>query len=153
MYDRDALRASNSARLETAFGASRMRWRSLVCGIMRVKWVRFTLVFAGSISLEMVVTQFSFNSLQPRLPMFGGVLLRYTHSFFYSSVYCGPIPLVVTMGCAGVGICYVLEGSYAGVGWGVVGCVCSIFGFYISCFSMVCCICLMLVCGGGRIFV
>jgi hypothetical protein len=58
--------ASISARLATAFGASRMRWRSFVGGSIRLNNFRFTLVFAGFISFAITVVQLSDWSFHPR---------------------------------------------------------------------------------------
>jgi hypothetical protein len=83
-----AFSASISARLDTAFGASRMRWRSLVGAWMCLKSVKSTLVFAGSISLAITVLQFTVCSFHPRRLCARDMLLTYAHSFLSSSVYC-----------------------------------------------------------------
>jgi hypothetical protein len=83
-----AFSASISARLEIAFGASRMRWRSLAGALMRLKSVKSTLLFSGSISLAITVLQFTFYSFHPRRLCAWDMLLTYTHYFFSSSVYC-----------------------------------------------------------------
>jgi hypothetical protein len=84
--DLDVLRASRSARLATGEGASKIRWRSWVVGVIRLKLRRSTRVFAGSISLVIIVAQESVYSCHQRFPWADYVLLRYTHSFFSASV-------------------------------------------------------------------
>ena len=93
-----AFNASISARLEIAFGASRMRWRSLAGALMRLKSVKSTLLFAGSISLAITVLQFTFYSFHPRRLCAREMLLTYTQSFLSSSVYC----VVISMLRAGI---------------------------------------------------
>jgi hypothetical protein len=86
--DLEAFSASISARLDIALGASRMRWRSFVGALMRLKSVKSTLVFAGSISFAITVLQSTFYSFHPRRLCARDMLLTYTHNFFSSSVYC-----------------------------------------------------------------
>ena len=66
-YDLVALRASNSALLATAFGASSTRWRSTFVGVTRVNSFRLTLEFLGSITLPISFCQPSGWSIHPRL--------------------------------------------------------------------------------------
>jgi hypothetical protein len=84
--DLEAFRASRRARLATGEGASRMRWRSWVVGMIRWKVCSSTRVLVGSISLDIVVAHDSFCSCHLLLPCASLVLLRYTHSFLSSSV-------------------------------------------------------------------
>ena len=83
-----AFSASISARLEIAFGASRMRWRSLAGALIRLNSVKSTLLFVGSISFAITVLQSTVYSIHPRRLCARDMLLTYTHSFFSSSVYC-----------------------------------------------------------------
>ena len=66
--DLEAFRASRRARLATGEGASRMRWRSWVVGMIRLKVCSSTRVLVGSISLDIVVAHDSFCSCHHRFP-------------------------------------------------------------------------------------
>lgn len=59
MYDLVFFSAFSTARLATGLGASMIMWRSCVGGAIRVNLLRFTLVSAGSISLDILVYQLS----------------------------------------------------------------------------------------------
>ena len=96
------------ARLETALGASSIRYCSFGCVVMRVKWCKLILVFVGSISFSKIRCQDGWVSLQARLPLLVLVLLIYIQSCLCFSSYCGVVGMVV--------VCLVVGG------WNSVSC-------------------------------
>ena len=92
---------SKSALLATAFGASSTRWRSYVCGVIRLNGFRFTRELSGYITLAIIVCQSSGCSTQPRLYYVSWVLLMYIHNVL-SSFIISVLPVAFTTGCCGV---------------------------------------------------
>ena len=118
------LSASRRARLETALGASSMRYCSFGCVVIRVKWCRLILELVGPISDAMVCCQDCCSSLQARLPFVVLVLLMYSHSCLCFSSYYGVVGLLVVKlvwlvgfvvgGCASFGGCWGWVGTFLG---------------------------------------
>ena len=102
---------------------------------IRLKSVKSTLLFAGSISLAITVSQLSACSFHPRLLCARDMLLTYTHIFFSSSVY---YVVVYMLGIGvGVGMFFGAVFAVAVVGLFSVGAV-AFCGFCIYSRSIVC---------------